>query len=63
VSVSLPTELLIVAGVLALILVWPRLKAQPSNVRLIAEALGKTLVKIAIVWAAWIGLYLVEQRW
>jgi hypothetical protein len=63
VSAVLPTALLPVAGVMALVMVWPRLQKQPSNGRLFAEAVGMTLVAIALVWTAWVVLWLVEQRW
>lgn len=58
----LPTLLLPIAGVLALALVWPRM-GQPSTTRLIAEAFAITLGAVGIVWAAWVALWLVEQRW
>jgi hypothetical protein len=59
----LPPALLPVAGVLALVLAWPRLRAQPATGRLVAEAFGLTLVALALVWAAWVVVWLVEQRW
>lgn len=62
-SAFLPTAMFPVAGVLALVLVWPRLRAQPSNGRLIAEAFGMGLVALAIVWTGWVVLWLIEQRW
>jgi drug/metabolite transporter superfamily protein YnfA len=58
----LPTALLPVASALALLLVWPRLRTQPSNGRLFAEAFGLALVAIAVVWSAWVGLWLMEQH-
>jgi hypothetical protein len=63
VSAVLPTALLPVAGVLALVLIWPRLRLQSSNGRLFAEAFGLALVAIALIWAAWVLLWLVERRW
>jgi hypothetical protein len=51
-SAMLPGALLPVTGVRALVLVWPRLRTQPSNGRLFAEAFGTALVSICIVWAA-----------
>jgi hypothetical protein len=55
-SAWLPTELRPVAGALALVLVWPHLKSQASNARLVGEAFSATLVAVAIVWVAWIVL-------
>jgi hypothetical protein len=34
-----------------------------SAVRLRAEAFGTTLAVIGIIWAAWLALWLIEQRW
>jgi len=59
----MPTPLLPLAAVLAFVLVWPRLRAQPSTPRLAAEAFGLTLVAIGILWAGWVALWLIEQRW
>jgi hypothetical protein len=59
----LPVELLPFAGTVAL---WPLaaiLRRPTSRTRLFAEALGTTLAVIGIVWAAWIALWLIEQRW
>jgi ammonia channel protein AmtB len=57
VSWVLPAELLPVAGLMALVLVWPRLHSQPSNGQLFAEAFGMALVAIALVWAGWVLLW------
>lgn len=62
-SVLLPTILLPVAGVLALVLAWPRLGPQRSTGRLTGEAFGLGLVAVAIVQGAWALLWLIEQRW
>jgi hypothetical protein len=59
----LPTAMLPVDGLLALVLVWPRLRAQPSSGRLVAEAFGVALVSTGLVWAAWVLLWVIEQRW
>jgi hypothetical protein len=63
VSALLPIILLPISGLLALVVVWPRLREQHSNGRLVAEAVGTTLVTIALVWAAWVLLWWIEQRW
>jgi hypothetical protein len=62
-SAMLPPEMLPFTGLLTIALVWPRLRAQPSPRRLVAEALGLAFVAIALVWSAWVLLWLVEQRW
>ena len=62
-SATLPAELRPVAGLLALALSWPRLRTQPANGRLVAEAFGIALVSISLVWAAWVLLWWMEQRW
>jgi hypothetical protein len=62
-SAMTPPALLPVAGVLAFVLAWPRLRTQPSNSRLVAESFGMALVAIGIAWAAWVRLWMVEQRW
>ena len=67
----LPTPLLIVAGVLALVPLTFLLrgdgKATPSRPvslsRLIAEAFAVTLAVIGAFWLAWAALWVVEQRW
>jgi hypothetical protein len=56
-------RLLPVASVLALVLAWTRLRAQPANGRLFAETFGLARVALALVWAAWLLLWLIEQRW
>jgi hypothetical protein len=62
-SVFLLAAMLPIAGLLALVIAWPRLSEQRGNGRLSLEAFGTALVGIALVWAAWVVLWLVEQRW
>jgi hypothetical protein len=62
-SPMLPPVLLPIAGLLALVIVWPRLHEQPSNSRLFLKALGVGLSTIALIWAAWVLLWWIEQRW
>ena len=59
----LPLPLLLFAGAMAL---WPLatvVRRPTSRPRLFAEAFGTTLAVIGVVWAAWIALWLIEQRW
>jgi hypothetical protein len=39
------------------------LRRSTSTPRLVAEAFVTALAIIALVWLAWAGLWLVEQRW
>ena len=51
------------AGAVAL---WPLsavVRRPTSRPRLFAEALGTTLAVIGAVWACWVILWLIEQRW
>ena len=43
---------------LAAVVRWPT-----SSRRLLTEAPGTILAIIALVWVAWIALWLLEQRW
>jgi hypothetical protein len=63
VSAMLPIFLLPIAGVLALVLVWPRVRTPISLPRLFLEAVGMVLLAVGILWAAWVVLWFVEQRW
>jgi hypothetical protein len=63
VSWLLPTPMLLFAGVVALIFV-PVLSRRPvSQARLAVEAFACAHLSVAVVWAAWIILWLIEQRW
>jgi hypothetical protein len=46
-----------VAGVLAVMLAWPRARSRATDGRLAVEVFGLTLVAVAIIWAAWIALF------
>jgi hypothetical protein len=59
----LPTPLLLFAGVVALLPVAALVRRPTSAPRLVAEAFVTTLAVIALVWGAWVALWLVEQRW
>ena len=62
-SWTLPTPLLLCAGVVA---IWPLaavVRRPTSSPRLLAEAFGTTLAVIAVVQLAWLALWLLEQRW
>jgi hypothetical protein len=59
----LPPPLLLFAGGVVL---WPLaavVHRPTSRPRLMVEAFATTLAVIALVWAAWIALWLLEQRW
>jgi hypothetical protein len=59
----LPTPLLLFAGIGAL---WPQatLVCRPTSApRLLVEAFATTQIVIALVWLAWVALWLIEQRW
>jgi hypothetical protein len=59
----LPVPLLLFAGVVA---VWPLVdvvRRPTSAPRLLAAAFVTTLAVIGAVWANWVLLWLIEQRW
>jgi hypothetical protein len=58
-----PTELLPVAGLLALVIAWPRLRAPTSSRRLFAEIFGVTIGAMALAAAFWAFYWYLEQRW
>jgi hypothetical protein len=61
-SSSLTTTVLLFAGVVALPLA--ALVRRPTSApRLVAEVLVTALAVIALVWLAWVALWLIEQRW
>ncbi len=59
----LPTPLLLVAGVVALVPLASLLRRPVSLPRLVVEAFGTTLAVIGTFWFAWVLLWLLEQRW
>jgi hypothetical protein len=62
-SWTLPTPLLLFAGVVAL---WPLaavLRWPTSAPQLMVETFVVTLAVIAAVWLGWIALWVLEQRW
>ena len=59
----LPTPLLLFAGVVALLPLAALVRRPTSAPRLVAEAFVTALAVIALVWLAWVALWLIEQRW
>jgi hypothetical protein len=62
-SCTLPTPLLLFAGVVAL---WPLAvvgRRPTASRRLMAEAFITTLAIIGAFWLAWAALRSIEQRW
>ena len=59
----LPTELLPVAALLALVLAWPRLQVPRSAARLFGQVVAITVGCIALVWVGWLLLWWMEPRW
>jgi hypothetical protein len=59
----LPTPLLLFAGVIALLPLKALVRLPTSAPRLLIEAFAVTLAVIALVWLAWVALWLSEQRW
>jgi hypothetical protein len=57
----MPSAMLPIAAA-ALVIIWPRLRQQPSNVRLTIEAFVTTLLTIGAFWAGWTVLWWIEQR-
>ncbi len=55
--------LLLFAGVVALLPLAAIVRRSTSTPRLLAEAFVTTLAVIALVWLAWVALWLIEQRW
>ena len=52
-----------VAAVVALLPLAALVRRPTSAPRLVAEAFVTTLAVIALVWLAWVALWLLEQRW
>ena len=59
----LPTPLLRFAGVVALLPLAALVSRPTSTSWLVAEAFVTALAVIALVWLAWVALWLIEQRW
>ena len=59
----MPTELLPIAGMLALVIAWPRLHAPTSSQRLFAEVFAIGVGTIAACSGLWALYWLAEQRW
>ena len=59
----LPGELMPIAGVLALVLAWPRLRTSTSPTRLAIEILVITRVVVAGFAGARALYWWIEQRW
>ena len=59
----LPTPLLLFAGIVALLPLAALVRRPTSAPRLVAEAFVSALAVIALVWLAWVALWLIEQRW
>ena len=55
--------LLLFAGVVALLPLAALVRRPTSAPRLIVEAFTVTVAVIAVVWAGWIVLWLIEHRW
>jgi hypothetical protein len=62
-SWTLPGPLLLFAGVVALLPLTALLRRPTSAPRLVVEAFAVTVAIIAAVWAGWVLLWLLEQRW
>ena len=60
---TLPTPLLLFAGVVALLPLTALVRRQTPAPRLLAEAFVTALAVILFVWLAWAALWLIEQRW
>jgi hypothetical protein len=58
----LPLPLLLLAGAVALLPLVALVRRLTSAPRLVVGALVATLAVIALVWAAWLLLWLIEQR-
>ncbi len=62
-SWMLPTPLLVLAGILAVACVWPRLSRPTSTPRLVAESFAIGILSCAVFAAAWALYWWVEQQW
>ena len=59
----MPIELLPIAGMLALVIAWPRLHAPTSSQRLFAEVFAIGVGTIAACSDLWTHYWRAEQRW
>jgi hypothetical protein len=59
----LPIPLLVFAGAVVLVPLAAVVRGPTPPPRLLVEASAVTLVVIAVVWAAWLLLWLIEHRW
>ena len=59
----LPTALLPVAGLLAFLLAWPRLRLSGSGAQRLGQVVAITVASIGLVWLGWLLLWWIEQRW
>jgi hypothetical protein len=59
----LPTPLLLFASVVALLPLMVVVRRAISTPRVMAEAFLTALAVIALVWPAWVALWLIEHRW
>jgi hypothetical protein len=59
----MPAELVLLAGVFALVLAWPRLSRPTSHARLVLEVLLIALDTIAAYSLTWAFYWWIEQRW
>jgi hypothetical protein len=62
-SWTLPLPLVLFAGAIALLPLAAIVRRSTSASRLVAEAFVTALAVIALVWLAWVALWLIEQRW
>jgi hypothetical protein len=62
-SWTLPGPLLLFAGVVALLPLTALVRRPTSAPRLVVEAFAVTVAVIALVWLAWVALWLLKHRW
>ena len=59
----MPVQFLPFAGLLALVVAWPRISKPTSHVRLFGEVLVIGVGTAAICMAVWAVSWWIEQRW
>ena len=59
----MPVQFLPFAGLLALVVAWPRISKPTSHVRLFGEVLIIGVGTVAVYMAAWAAYWWIEQRW
>jgi hypothetical protein len=59
----LSTPLLLLAGVVALLPLAALMRRPTSPPRPVVETFVTALADIALIWLAWVALWLLEQRW